>query len=62
MAWGCWESCLETDYSLEDRREFPGMDGTCRTPVTLQGTAQVQPFASTSLQPRAQVRKGIRFL
>lgn len=39
----CWEA----------RREFSVMDGTSGAHVTLQRVAQMQPFASTSLQPRA---------
>lgn len=36
------------------------MDSTCRTHLSLPCVAQVQLFASISLQPRVQVSKGVR--
>lgn len=36
------------------------MDGTSRAHITLQRVAQMQPFASMSLQPRVRGRKGRR--
>lgn len=36
------------------------MDGTSRAYITLQHVAQMQPFASMSLQPRVRGRKGRR--
>lgn len=37
------------------------MDSTCRTHLSLPCVAQMQLFASISLQLRVQVRKGVRF-
>ena len=37
------------------------MESTCRTHLSLQRMAQMRPFASISLQLRAQVRKGVSF-
>ena len=57
-AWDCGKNHLETGALAKRWRGFPGVESTCRTHLSLQRMAQMRPFASISLQLRAQVRKG----